>query len=159
MPTASQVQTALVSMLQAINGLVPYTMNLSDSTIVGMEPSTGRPAGQLAYVWRGRTTLVRDPEATLGGWLVEKVHACTVFNPPTAQQNTARETALNVIEADVLAAIDAALASGGALAAIGVLDVTNVEIVPRFSSQPGAQAQPSAADVLITLRYIRGRGE
>lgn len=159
MPTPAQVQSALVAMLQAIDGTLPYTMDLSSSTSIGMEPATGRPAGQQAYVWRGRTTLVRDPGATLGGWMVERVHAVTIYNPPTAQQNTARETALNVIEADVLSAVDEGLAVGGALALIGVLDVPNIEIVPRFASQPGAQAQPGAADVLLTLRYIRGRGE
>lgn len=155
--SSSQVRTALITMLQSINGVVPYTMNLSTSTFSGMEPATGRPAGQIAYVWRGRASITRDPDATLAGWMVERVHALTIYNPPNSQDNADRETALDVIEADILTAVDEALGSGGALASINVLDVTNIEIVPRFASQPGSQAQPSAVDVLLTLRYLRGR--
>lgn len=157
MPNAADVRSALVSMLQSINGILPYTMNLSSSTFSGMEPATGRPSGQTAYVWRGRASINRDPAATLGGWIVERVHALTIYNPASSADNADREAALDVIESDVMSAIDAALETSGALGSINVLDVTNVEIVPRFSSQPGSQKQPSAADVLITLRYIRGR--
>ncbi len=155
--SSSQVRTALITMLQSINGILPYTMNLSTSTFSGMEPATGRPAGQIAYVWRGRASITRDPDATLAGWMVERVHALTIYNPPDSQDNADRETALDVIEADILNAVDEALGNGGALASINVLDVTNIEIVPRFSSQPGSQTQPSAVDVLLTLRYLRGR--
>jgi hypothetical protein len=157
MPTSSEVRTALISMLQSINGVLPYNMNLTSSTFSGMEPATGRPAGQIAYVWRGRASISRDPDATLAGWIVERVHALTIYNPPSSQDNADRETALDIIESDILNAVDQALGSGGALANVYVLDVTNIEIVPRFASQPGSQAQPSAVDVLLTLRYLRGR--
>jgi hypothetical protein len=157
MPTAAQVRTALLNMLRSIDGTGSYTLDLSGSTYSGMEPGTGRPAGVSAFVWRGRASLTRDPAATLAGWMVERVHALTIYNIPAAQSNADREAALDVIEYDALTAIDAALSTGGALASVGVLDVTGIEIVPRFASQPGAQAQPSAVDLLLTLRYLRGR--
>jgi hypothetical protein len=56
-----------------------------------------------------------------------------------------------------MTALDAALLPGGALGAVNVLDVTDVQFIPRFASQPNAQSQPCSLDVLITLRYIRGR--
>jgi len=54
MTTPAQVRGALVSMLQSINGAVPYALDLSGSTYHGMEPLGSRPAGCPGAPFRGR---------------------------------------------------------------------------------------------------------
>ena len=157
MTTAADVRGALIAMVKTINGSGGYTLNLASTTYDGMEPLGARPEGQQAYVWRGRAGYARADQATLGGWLVVRQYAVTVYADSSARTNASREGQLDTIEADLLKAVDAALQPAGALGAVNVLDVTDVEIVPRFASQPNAAAQPCAADVLITLQYIRGR--
>ena len=149
MTTAASVRAALMSMLQSINGSGGYTLDLSSTSFHGMEPIGARPAGQQAYLFRGRAGYARADQATLGGWLVNRQYGVSVY----AQ----REAQLDVIETDILAAVDAALLPGGALGSANVLDVPEVEIVPQFASQPNAAQQPCSALVLITLQYIRGR--
>ena len=146
-----------MSMLQSINGSGGFVLDLSSSSFHGMEPTGARPAGQQAYLWRGAAGYQRDDAATLGGWIVNRQYAITVYADSNTRTNDAREGQLDIIEADFLKAIDAALLPGGALGAVNVLDVTDVEIVPRFASQPNAAAQPCGADVVLTLQYIRGR--
>lgn len=157
MTTAATVRAALMTMLQSINGSGGYTLNLSSSSYHGMEPLGARPAGQQAYLWRGRAGYARADQATLGGWLVNREYVMTVYADSADRTNNSREGQLDVIEADLLKAVDAALATGGALANVNVLDVTEVELRPLFASQPNAAGQPCAADVHITLQYIRGR--
>ncbi len=157
MTTPAQVRGALVTMLQGIDGAVPYALDLSGSTFHGMEPLGSRPAGPQAYVWRGQASYARADQATLGGWLSERTYALTVYADSADRTNSSRETQLDTIEADVMTALDAALLPGGALGAVNVLDVTDIQFIPRFASQPNAQSQPCSLDVLITLRYIRGR--
>jgi len=157
MTTAATVRGALMTMLQSINGSGGYTLDLSSSSYHGMEPLGARPEGQQAYLWRGRAGYARADEATLGGWLVNRQYAVSVFADSSDRTNSSREGQLDTIEADILKALDAALLPGGALGAVNVLDVPEVEIVPQFSSQPNAASQPCSALVLITLQYIRGR--
>ncbi len=157
MTTAATVRAALMTMLQSINGSGGYTLDLSSSSYHGMEPLGARPAGQQAYLWRGRAGYARADQATLGGWLVNREYVMTVYADSADRTNNSREGQLDVIEADLLKAVDAALATGGALANINVLDVTEVELRPLFASQPNAAGQPCACDIHITLQYIRGR--
>lgn len=157
MTTAATVRAALMTMLQSINGSGGYTLDLSSSSFHGMEPLGARPEGQQAYLYRGRAGYARADEATLGGWLVNRQYGVIVYADSTDRTNSTREGQLDIIETDFLKAVDAALLPGGALGAVNVLDVPEVEIIPQFASQPNAASQPCSALVLITLQYIRGR--
>ena len=157
MTSAATVRGALMTMLQSINGSGGYTLDLSSSSYHGVEPLGARPAGQQAYLFRGRAGYARADQATLGGWLVERQYGVTIYADSADRTNSSREGQLDAIEADTLKALDAALLPGGALGAVNVLDVTDVEIRPHFGSQPNAASQPCAATILITLQYIRGR--
>ena len=157
MTTAASVRAALMTMLQSINGSGGYPLDLSSTSFHGMEPIGARPAGQQAYLFRGRAGYARADQATLGGWLVNRQYGVSVYADSSDRTNAQREAQLDVIETDILAAVDAALLPGGALGSANVLDVPEVEIVPQFASQPNAAQQPCSALVLITLQYLRGR--
>lgn len=157
MTTSQALRNALLSMLQSINGTGGYTLDLSSSSFHGMEPSGSRPAGQQAYLYRGRAGYARADQSTLGGWLVNRQYGVIVYADSADRTNAQRETQLDIIESDFLKAIDAALLPGGALGSVNVLDVVEVELVPQFSSQPNAASQPCSVLVVLTVQYIRGR--
>jgi hypothetical protein len=154
--TAAAVRSALVATLQTIDGTGSYTLDLSASTHEGVPPA-GRPAGSVAYVYRGEGSYSRDPDATLGGWMRTGRWGVTVYATSDSTAAADREGLLDTMESDIMAALDASLLSGGALGAANVIDVQQVEMRPIFGSQPGAQSHPVALDVVITLAFIRGR--
>ena len=158
-PTPNSVREALAATLATIDGTGSYTLDLSGAGAVlyGMPPATGRPAGHRAYVFRGEARYTRTPEATLGGWMREGSLGITVLTPSDSTASADREAGIDAIERDLMDAIDAALSTGGDLAAAGVLDVTDVSIRPIFGSAPGASVHPVAVDATIQLTYLRGR--
>jgi hypothetical protein len=154
--SAATVRAALVATLQSIDATGSYTLDLSASTHEGIPPA-GRPAGQVAYVYRGEGTYTRDPEASLGGWMRTGRWGITLYATSDSTSGADRETLLDTMESDIMDALDASLLSGGALGAAGVIDVQQVEMRPIFGTQPGAQSHPVALDLVVTLAFIRGR--
>lgn len=154
MSRVTTIRDALVSMLQSITG-GSYTLDLSTRTRKGQPPIQGLPSGGSAYVWRGPANWQRGESAPVNAWDVQVQWNVAIYGV-TGSDAESREEWLDTAEADLLTAIDAALASGGALATVSVMDIDGIVVTPLYGSQPNA---PDPVGIWVTFRTLDISGD
>lgn len=155
MSRVTAIRDALVSMLQVIDGTGDYTLNLSTRTHKGQPPFASLPTGGSAYVWRAAADWQRGENAPVNAWDTRVTWNISIFGV-TGADSESREEWLDTAEADLLTAIDTALASGGALASISVMDLDGITVTPLYGSQPNA---PDPVGIWATFRTLDISGD
>ena len=155
MSRTTTIRDALVSMLQSIDGSGDYTLDLSTRTHKGQPPMQSLPSGGSAYIWRGTAEWQRGEAAPVNAWDVRVSWNVSIFGV-AAFDSESRSEWVDVAEADLLTAIDAALATGGALASVSVMDVDSIVVTPLYDSQPNTI---DPVGVWITFRTLDISGD